>query len=941
LLSHSTCPPPCYIRFFHYYVHFKLIHVQMNLASRCREAISSVAMLKKELSAQQRRTAEAVALQQQQQRQSELVKSVIVNAAAAAAASAATANSKSPANTKIAVADALAAVPSSPAVESNKVVVTTPTSSVPSAIATPTATPTNGKSPANKQVVSVTAKASPAAHDDVAVPTANGTVIGSSTKRNLTVDVEAEMELMDLIVAAHTPTTSANSSPIPPQYGHARPAPALPSVHDNTDRSTNSSINAKQTNDNDDDDDQDNVMMEAETILSIKPIKTASTGTVTSSSYYTPPESPAKGSVREGTDDDDDDDYSEPDVEVYQELEEQHITDSKTSPTVVTSIVAGRQDLRKSTTSPILDDSASEMRCDSPGQSCGTGYAGTIKKENYNEEYPGDISVVRQQSSGRRRPSKLDGVELLGDFKEADDETSVNSGTSSQVAATFERKQAAADDKSTMSSIDAFEASFKTDFPESFSPRDATVEEKKTSDSGIYNPFFPSPAKKSPRETASTSSSDRPWANSPRDRSSVASRRMEHRRNAGGASVNGHKLPSPKAGTPPASPATSGKLAAAAKAPFSASGSPVAKPSPSPSGASPLPIALPSSPAIHHYSPSTTQESPRNATRAFRAPPPLEGSRTPSPEKSKSSEGPSRPEKTGYDAARSRYEKALKPRDPGHKFKEPDELLLLSSTEPTTATLPNAMITNAVVTNAVDSHLGVMNPVVAYPVITHPVVTHPVVTHPVVTHPVATKPVATKPVVSNATVPNVRVSNEASQQPSVRARAAIFSDTSPRAQEKPVVFRGSWVAQAAEEPSSPLPSSPTDDGDIPMNSNLSAKKPQRQSRAASSSPVRNMGNGSEHSGSASVNEIDDARTRLRPWDSASASASQLNEGREFDQSQIDATSSPIGASRFTLSGKQSRTVKDLPPEEYQYVSARYRRGEAFRPNTDAAGIGPR
>jgi hypothetical protein len=726
---------------------------------------------------------------------------------------------------------------------------------------------------------------------------------------------------MDLIVAAHTPTASANSSPIPPQYSaHPHPAPALPQADDNTGTNMSSSINTEQTNDNDADDAKDNVTTVLETILSIKPIKTsstgtASTGTATSSPYYTPPESPANRTVREedGVVADDDDYSSGPDVEIYQELEEQHLSDSKPSPTVVTSIAAGRQGLGRSTTPPILD-SAEEMNGDSPGQTCGRSgspfYAGAIKKENYNEEYPGDISIVRQHS-GRRRPSKLEGLESLGDFKETDDETSVNSGSSSQVAVTFERKQAAADDKSTMSSIDAFEASFQTDFPDSFSPRDAILEEKKTSESGIYNPFFPSPAKKSPRETTSTSSSDRPWANNARDRdrSSVASRRMEHRRNAGG----GQQLPSPKAGTPPASPAALSKQATvdpSLKAPFVASVNPVAKPPPSPSGPSPLPIStLTSSPAIQHYSPRTPQEerSPRNATRTFFTPPPLAGSRTPSPERTKSSEQPSRPEKTGYDAARSRYEKALKPRDPGHKFKEPDELLNLSSTEPTTATLPNVMVTNAVVSDAVVSNA----------------------------------------MVSNTTLPNVIVSN--TQQPSVRDRAAIFSDTSPRRQDKPVAFRGTWVAQAADEkkhisspiPMSPGPSSPTDDGDIPMNSTLSAKKPERTSRASSSSPVGNMGNGSEHSGSASVNEIDEARTRLRPWDSASASSAQLNEEREFDKSQIDATSSPIGASRFTLSGKQSRTVKDLPPVEYQHTSAGYRRGEAYRPKTDATGIGPR
>lgn len=47
------------------YTTFSLL--QMNLASRCREAISHVAMLKKELAMHQRRAAEAMQRQQMQQ----------------------------------------------------------------------------------------------------------------------------------------------------------------------------------------------------------------------------------------------------------------------------------------------------------------------------------------------------------------------------------------------------------------------------------------------------------------------------------------------------------------------------------------------------------------------------------------------------------------------------------------------------------------------------------------------------------------------------------------------------------------------------------------------------------------------------------------------------------------------------------------------------------
>jgi hypothetical protein len=803
-------------------------------------------MFKKELAVQQRKTAEAVALQQQQPRKSETPKTVVVQTVAAD-------------TSKKALVVAVTST------------TTTPNAANGIAATAAAATPTNGRSrsPPNKSGAGMVVPTT------TLQPVVEKLTPSGSSKLNTKVDVAAEMERMDRILAEH----SASQTPPPPLADDTNTSISI------SPQKTNDGIPAN-VNTNDD------AMATVEKIISIKPIKTAHASVSLSS--YTPPASPAKISAsEENTGLVNDDVESNPDVEVYKKKQKKKTP----SLTVVTSISAGRQALRTTTPPPLLDPEAAavspfpetaqgEMSSGSPAQSCGTGtasYAAAKQKENYNEEYPGDISIVRQPAG--RRPGKLDGLEGLGDFKEdGDDDSSVNSGTSSGVGA-FDRKQAA-EDKSSMSSIDAFEASFKTSFPESFSPRDL-IEEKKTSEAtseaGIYNPFFPSPAKKSPGGESAPTSTDRPWANNARDRQSVAARRMEVRRNSGASSsapVNGQQSPSPKIGTPTASPAPPSKspvtVDPSLKAPFSASLSPIAKKRAV--VATPITSPLPhTSPAAQRYSPSTPQQgpSPRNSTGVFRTPPPLAGSTTPSPEKS--SEQPSRPEKTGYDAARARYEKALKPRGaPGHHdFKErdapTDELLKLSSTEPT-------------------------------------------VVGPDVT---------------------------GSESPSVRDRAAVFSESSPRTQEKPAVRRDSWGAKVAAEKkqSSSYPLSDEDDGDIPMHSTLSAKKPALPSVPMSSAVSGSyVGNGNETPSSGSKSEIQEARTRLRPWDSAPISSGQVNEER--DQSEIVAAGPP-SPSRFTLSGQLQRSGKDQQPlEDFQHISPRYRRGEVFRTKPDAAGIGP-
>jgi len=102
-------------------------------------------------------------------------------------------------------------------------------------------------------------------------------------------------------------------------------------------------------------------------------------------------------------------------------------------------------------------------------------HSASPKVDNYNEEYPADFSAVRKRAAVRPKLGMLDG------FAEGEDEDPPN-------------------DIGIKSSLDAFEASFAVDFPDSFSPRDTVAEEKK---SEIYNPFNsparPQPAGQSPQ----------------------------------------------------------------------------------------------------------------------------------------------------------------------------------------------------------------------------------------------------------------------------------------------------------------------------------------------------------------------------------------------------------------------------------------------------------
>jgi hypothetical protein len=101
----------------------------------------------------------------------------------------------------------------------------------------------------------------------------------------------------------------------------------------------------------------------------------------------------------------------------------------------------------------------------------------------YNESFPEDITSVRKSHS------RSGILELISDQEES---------ASSSITSNASQTPHAKADQSTISSIDAFEASFSTNFPASFSPKDddaLPVSSPSRTKSDYYNPFFPTPPK--------------------------------------------------------------------------------------------------------------------------------------------------------------------------------------------------------------------------------------------------------------------------------------------------------------------------------------------------------------------------------------------------------------------------------------------------------------
>ena len=236
-------------------------------------------------------------------------------------------------------------------------------------------------------------------------------------------------------------------------------------------------------------------------------------------------------------------DGDEDDIDGEEDKEEDAISDFPTTETLsTTSPPAQRTSMPPNVPSPSSNSSSSP----SPfphSASPKLGRALYKSNNNYNEQFPGDITSVNRYNSRNR-------VTTLGGFDEESDlvpssafpssplssstgignatSTAVTTSTSTTTAALGGGRGGTRDDKSTISSIDAFEASFSTNFLDSFSsPLNSSVTAangtttKMTSPSGgggefrtgslsgmsssndTYNPFSASPQKQTSSLSAS------------------------------------------------------------------------------------------------------------------------------------------------------------------------------------------------------------------------------------------------------------------------------------------------------------------------------------------------------------------------------------------------------------------------------------------------------
>lgn len=323
-----------------------------------------------------------------------------------------------------------------------------------------------------------------------------------------------------------------------------------------------------------------------------------------------------------------------------------------------------------------------------------------LSRNDYNEGFPGDITAgfVRQHHIhheprlGRFQESNTDGdddsssvessasdppsppevgkIKIASkDARQNSDEENVDKMVGNNVSTDSSPSKA----MTSLSSIDAFEASFQTKFPESFSPR----EDDKKGTTRAYDPFSSSPMRPdsmsfsksilhennttstgdiekdietTPLSLTSSKSTDSadttgstPPGSSIRERAAAAYRRSHGNRWA---------TPEDPPGVDKTSTRKAGPLGSRALRLSTNTASPVTK--------SPHSLEKPmrSTPVLRQSPSSTPQKSTDvQKSEVFRTPSPV-----PSHQPLNGSSEPPRPEKSGFEAARSKYEKALIPR---------------------------------------------------------------------------------------------------------------------------------------------------------------------------------------------------------------------------------------------------------------------------------------
>ena len=122
----------------------------------------------------------------------------------------------------------------------------------------------------------------------------------------------------------------------------------------------------------------------------------------------------------------------------------------------------------------------------------------------FNEEFPSDIVQPLPRSSpghtyGNKSPQRISEQDEATSVASAATTNSKNSApvslSMSPTVTSINSSGRRRNGPTSMSSIDAFEASFDTTFPDVFSPKEQETPKSTPTSSEIYNPFFPSPTK--------------------------------------------------------------------------------------------------------------------------------------------------------------------------------------------------------------------------------------------------------------------------------------------------------------------------------------------------------------------------------------------------------------------------------------------------------------
>lgn len=464
----------------------------MNLASRCRDAIGQVAALKKQLAQHQRRAAEALALVQKQKKHIQQQQLQQIQQQREQQRATPTNNNSE-------------AGPDDEGSSNNmtEVLVATPTNS-------------------NNKVTGNSNKSEPVSVDDVEPSPSPPMLKIKQSSSSVLSDVAAEIERMDRILAEHAPyLTTATATTTPSSIGSTSSGKSNKN-EDETTTTTKATSNSSSPDDvrtslNSDDEAVTDTSSPSgntaddEVSAAASPPAT-SPKVATAASVDSPP-----GTHLVSSDDfeDDDDDAMLNGSTMMTAIDDSNGTDEdqfeEEAAALIKDVTADFANAEKETKEQEAWDTIGSTTPHRVGelkqrqqqqhllhhhQPIFPHSASPKLPKSYNEEYPGDISV-KPHSHHHHSQSKKGLIGMNHLLKKNENAENNDASILQPHLAPFDSLKTK-QDKSTLSSIDAFEASFNvTSFPDSFSPKENT---SSTSDNTsptkeIYNPFQYSPAK--------------------------------------------------------------------------------------------------------------------------------------------------------------------------------------------------------------------------------------------------------------------------------------------------------------------------------------------------------------------------------------------------------------------------------------------------------------